>query len=78
ALEPLSLSLLSQRRVRAPYGLHGGEDGQPGRHLLLRANETLPTAIGGSAQVELDVGDRFIVETPGGGGWGDPHRREGC
>ncbi|MEM1418041.1 MAG: hydantoinase B/oxoprolinase family protein, partial [Myxococcota bacterium] len=72
---PLTVSLLSERRERAPFGLAGGEPGTPGRNAVLRADgrvEELP----GKARIELGVGDVLRVETPGGGGYG-PLRAEG-
>ncbi len=67
--EPVSLSILSQHRVEAPYGAAGGEPGRRGRQRLVRAGgETLELA--GCDQAEARPGDRLILETPGGGGWG--------
>jgi 5-oxoprolinase (ATP-hydrolysing) len=70
-LEPVALSLLTQHRVERPYGMDGGEPGQPGRQRLVRASgETIELApIDGC---EAEPGDRLILETPGGGGWGEP------
>jgi N-methylhydantoinase B len=65
-LEPCRLSLLSQRRERAPRGAHGGADGAPGRNTL---NGVALPAI---ANLDLHPGDLLRIETPGGGGWGDP------
>ncbi len=64
ALEPCRLSLLTQRRLLAPRGAHGGDDGLPGRNLL--NGEELPAF----ASVDLVAGDLLRIETPGGGGWG--------
>jgi 5-oxoprolinase (ATP-hydrolysing) len=68
-LEPMSLSLLSQHRVEAPYGMDGGEPGQRGRQRLVRASgeEEEMASVDGR---EVGPGDRLILETPGGGGWG--------
>jgi 5-oxoprolinase (ATP-hydrolysing) len=68
-LEPMSLSLLTQHRVEAPYGLEGGSPGLPGRQRLVRATgEVVDLApVDGC---EVGPGDRLILETPGGGGWG--------
>jgi len=63
-LEPCSLSVLAQRRLHAPRGAAGGEDGTPGRTLL--NGEELPAI----ASRELSAGDVVAVETPGGGGYG--------
>ena len=71
ALEPLTLSLLCGSRRVAPFGLRGGGAGACGVNTLLRADgseEVLP----GSIAVDLAVGDRIRVATPGGGGFGDP------
>jgi N-methylhydantoinase B len=66
ALAPLRYSLITERRRHAPLGAEGGEDGQPGRNLL--DGEELPAkAIG-----ELAPGQRLRIETPGGGGHGEP------
>ena len=70
-LEPMTASILSNNRAIAPFGLAGGEAGQAGRNTVERADgsvETL-THIG---SVEVGPGDVFVVETPGGGGFGKP------
>lgn len=60
------VSLLTERRRQAPWGLAGGEPGAPGRNLL---NEReLP----GKVALEVKAGDLLRIETPGGGGWGQP------
>lgn len=63
-LKSLHVSLLTQHRLVAPYGLAGGKDGQCGRQTL--NGETL----GSSASFTAQPGDRLRIETPGGGGWG--------
>ena len=63
-LEDCRLSLVGERRVRAPQGARGGEPGLPGRNLL--NGEELPAKITRG----LRVGDAVRVETPGGGGYG--------
>ncbi len=68
-LAPLTVSLLTQRRETRPYGLLGGEPGEPGRNRLRRAHgeeEALPAR----ATLRVDAGDLLIIETPGGGGFG--------
>jgi len=70
-LEPASVSVLTQHRVERPYGLHGGSDGEVGRQQIVRvggATERLSSVDG----CEVAAGDRLIVETPGGGGYGEP------
>ena len=68
---PLSVSLLSQRRTRAPFGLAGGGDASPGRAELRRRDGTLEP-LGGCFEVSVQAGDRLVLETPGGGGFGPP------
>ncbi|HVT15010.1 MAG TPA: hydantoinase B/oxoprolinase family protein [Thermoanaerobaculia bacterium] len=70
-LAGMSLSLLTQHRVEAPYGVAGGHPGLPGRQRLVRAGGEVEelSPIDGR---EVEPGDRLILETPGGGGWGEP------
>jgi N-methylhydantoinase B len=63
-LEDCRLSVVSERRERAPEGAAGGAPGARGRNLL--NGETLPA----KADVALEAGDVVTIETPGGGGWG--------
>ena len=63
-LRPLDVSILSERRVRAPFGLAGGGDGAPGR------NTHNGRDVGGKASFRAAAGDRIRIETPGGGGYG--------
>jgi 5-oxoprolinase (ATP-hydrolysing) len=66
---PLSVSLLTQRRACAPFGLRGGRCGAGGRNQLIRAGgaaEDLPPI----AQLFVEPGDILVIETPGGGGYG--------
>jgi N-methylhydantoinase B/oxoprolinase/acetone carboxylase alpha subunit len=65
-LEACRLSLLTQRRALAPRGARGGEAGRPGRSFL---NGVELPAI---AVLDLEAGDLLRLETPGGGGWGQP------
>jgi 5-oxoprolinase (ATP-hydrolysing) len=70
-LEPMHAAILSNRRRVPPFGLHGGAPGAVGRNYVIRADgrrEDLPA----TAAVELRAGDRFVIETPGGGGYGPP------
>jgi 5-oxoprolinase (ATP-hydrolysing) len=70
-LQPMSAALLSNHRVVAPVGLEGGEPGALGRQWIERADgrvEELP----GCAQAALEPGDAFVIQTPGGGGFGPP------
>ena len=70
-LAPVTLSLLTERRATRPYGAAGGAPGASGRNALERPDgsfEELP----GRITLDLDAGDRLRVETPGGGGYGEP------
>jgi 5-oxoprolinase (ATP-hydrolysing) len=70
-LAPLEVSILSNRRAQwPPYGLHGGEPGSCGRNTLLRPGEE-PRQLPGQVLLEVEPGDQLVIETPGGGGYGD-------
>jgi 5-oxoprolinase (ATP-hydrolysing) len=66
--EPLDVSILSERRVFAPFGLAGGGAGARGRNLLIRRGRVYN--LGSKVQLRVEAGDRISVETPGGGGYG--------
>jgi N-methylhydantoinase B len=69
-LEPAVVTMQSERRSTAPWGLAGGAPGQPGRNVLIHPNgseEELPSKF----TRRLLAGDRLRIETPGGGGWGE-------
>ena len=68
-LEPMSLSILSQHRTEGPYGLHGGGAGKPGTQHIVRADGTTEP-LAPIAGTEVAPGDRLVLKTPGGGGWG--------
>lgn len=69
-LAPASVSLLTDRRRRAPWGLAGGGEGAPGRNLLRRAGRKRPVALPSKGHLKVHPGDRLTLETPGGGAWG--------
>lgn len=69
-LEPVELSMLSQRRTCSPWGAAGGEDALPGKNLLRRAGGTGYTEMPGCFTEGAPAGSILRVETPGGGGWG--------
>ncbi|MGB7439657.1 MAG: hydantoinase B/oxoprolinase family protein [Coleofasciculaceae cyanobacterium] len=69
-LEPMIASILSNRRTTVPLGLAGGESGLPGENRLERVDGGVEV-LGSIAQVQMGVGDVFVVETPGGGGYGE-------
>jgi 5-oxoprolinase (ATP-hydrolysing) len=68
-LRRLELSILAQHRIEAPFGRQGGQPGQPGRQRLLRESGEIEE-LAGVAQATVHPGDRLLLETPGGGGWG--------
>jgi N-methylhydantoinase B len=63
------VTILSERRVFAPYGLAGGQPGQPGRNVLIRDGQE--RELPGKTTLLAQTGDVISVQTPGGGGWGD-------
>lgn len=67
-LENVELSVLTQHRTIAPYGLHGGELGKPGRQWVEREGQHIK--LGSSDFISCKENDLFIMETPGGGGYG--------
>ena len=70
-LEPMQAVLLSSSRRVPPFGLAGGEPGACGRHWLLKPHhrdQPLP----GTIQLMLQAGEALRLETPGGGGYGNP------
>lgn len=73
-LEPLSLSVLTQHRRERPYGMHGGEPGEPGRQRVIRVSGEC-VELGSIDGCEVRAGDRLILETPGGGGWGTEEQK---
>ncbi|MEO8503718.1 MAG: hydantoinase B/oxoprolinase family protein [Acidobacteriota bacterium] len=68
-LEPMSLSVLTQHRRERPYGVAGGGEGEAGRQRVIRASGEIVT-LGPVDGCEVFPGDRLVLETPGGGGWG--------
>ena len=70
-LTDVSVTLLTDRRIGRPYGLQGGSPAAPGRNTLIRADQS-QEQLPGKVRVELHSGDRLRIETPGGGGFGEP------
>lgn len=68
-LTDAQVSLLSDRRKIAPYGLHGGEDGKRGQTELITV-EGKKKKLPGKFSIAAGEGDRIVIETPGGGGCG--------
>ena len=69
--EPMTAAVVSGHRRVAPFGVAGGEPGQCGRNYVERADGTV-TKLSGTDGAEMLPGDVFVIETPGGGGYGRP------
>ncbi|HYW16789.1 MAG TPA: hydantoinase B/oxoprolinase family protein [Allosphingosinicella sp.] len=75
--EPMRANILSNRREVAPRGIEGGGDAKPGVNRVVRADGTVET-LSATASAEMREGDLFVIETPGGGGYGyPPHAKHG-
>jgi 5-oxoprolinase (ATP-hydrolysing) len=70
-LEPMTAAILSNNRVYAPFGMAGGAEGDRGRNYVLRASGAVEH-LGHIGKTGMGVDDVFVVETPGGGGYGSP------
>jgi N-methylhydantoinase B len=74
-------SILSDRRKLPPYGLAGGEPGQPGLNLMMlpggKPGRLKGVGLESKAAFEAPAGTVLRIETPGGGGWGNPHSNRG-
>ncbi|MGB3190995.1 MAG: hydantoinase B/oxoprolinase family protein [Limnoraphis sp.] len=68
-LEKMTASILSGHRTIPPFGLAGGEAGLVGKNSVIRSNGTVEI-LASTATVEMNIGDVFMIETPGGGGYG--------
>jgi N-methylhydantoinase B len=68
ALADAQVTLLTERRQTAPYGLSGGQPGQTGRNMLIRRGEEV--LLPGKGTFEIRSGDILSICTPGGGGFG--------
>lgn len=74
---PARLSLLGERHKFPPYGLFGGKSGKKGRYFLHRQSKDKgKISLNSKATVELKEGDILEILTPGGGGYGNPERRD--
>ena len=68
-LEPMTAVMLANRRRVPPFGLKGGAPGEPGRNWVERADGTREE-FGATCRVAMQPGDVFVIQTPGGGGFG--------
>jgi len=70
-LDTLDITILSQHRHFAPYGLAGGEGGKTGEQTIIHKEGRIEKCPG-ICSMEVHEGDRLLIETPGGGGYGEP------
>ncbi len=70
-LSPMTVSILSNNRVYAPFGVNGGEPGERGLNLVIRTDGT-EEELGAQAGVTVNAGDIIEIRTPAGGGYGTP------
>ncbi|KAF3768147.1 hypothetical protein M406DRAFT_345789 [Cryphonectria parasitica EP155] len=72
---PLTFGIITERRVHQPFGMLGGEAGQSGANYWVQRLEDGSerwVSIGSRGQINMKTGDRCVIQTPGGGGWGQP------
>jgi N-methylhydantoinase B len=69
-LKKAQVSLLTERRKLAPYGLAGGQNGLTGRNELVQKKKR--KKLKGKVVFEAEANDLLVIKTPGGGGWGGP------
>jgi len=67
--EAMTAAILANRRRVPPFGLVGGENGAPGRNWVERVDGTR-VELGATGKIDVGPGDVFVIETPGGGGYG--------
>lgn len=68
-LEPMTAAILSNNRMYAPFGMAGGEPAARGVNSVVRVDGSIEQ-VGHIGKVEMAAGDVFVIETPGGGGYG--------
>jgi N-methylhydantoinase B len=70
-LTECEVTLLADRRTHGPWGLAGGEAGSVGRASVIRQDGSIEE-MPGKFSTRLQRGERIRIESPGGGGWGNP------
>ena len=70
-LEPMTAAILSNNRIHAPFGMAGGGDAERGRNSVERVDGRIEQ-VGHIGKIDMAAGDVFVIETPGGGGYGTP------
>jgi len=73
--EAMTAAILSGRRRVPPYGMAGGAPGAVGRNYVLRTDGTT-VSLSATGKSEMSPGDVFVIETPGGGGYGRAEARK--
>ncbi|MDQ1275127.1 MAG: hypothetical protein QG610_700, partial [Euryarchaeota archaeon] len=73
-LKDMDAAILSSHRTFPPFGLKGGMPGKCGKNILICRDGRI-IEVGGRAELKLKSGDVFVIETPGGGGYGRPETR---
>ena len=68
-LEPMTAGILSSHRSVPPFGLNGGAAGAVGKSYVIKSDGSIQE-LASTATVEMQPGETFAIETPGGGGWG--------
>lgn len=69
----VNVTLITERRLRAPYGLNGGKSGKKGNNYIITRDKK-EISLEGKCSIKLQKGDTLVIETPGGGGWGKLER----
>ncbi|MEK9718447.1 MAG: hydantoinase B/oxoprolinase family protein, partial [Candidatus Puniceispirillum sp.] len=72
-LQDMEAVILANHRIVPPYGMDGGDPGAPGRNWVERTDGTIDE-FGATDIRQMTVGDVFVIETPGGGGFGKKPR----
>jgi 5-oxoprolinase (ATP-hydrolysing) len=67
--QSLDVNILSQHRIIAPFGMRGGEPGKTGQQYIIQHNKKIKK-LKGIDGITVNPGDRLVIKTPGGGGWG--------
>jgi N-methylhydantoinase B len=70
-----TLSIMSERNKIRPWGLYGGKPGKPGKYTLMKKNGK-KIVLPAKTTIEIYQDDTLIIETPGGGGYGNPYQRD--
>ena len=69
--EPMTAAIVSGHRRVPPYGMAGGDPGMVGRNYIERADGSIEE-LTGTDMADMNPNDVFVIETPGGGGYGKP------